>query len=318
MFNTENYEVAPGINYEYVYIAGDDPLQPTLLFLHGFPSSYYCWRHQIKYFSGKGYSCLAPNLMGYGKTYSPSDKNEYRAKSMVQHLISLLDHLSIEQVIVIGHDWGVRPASRFILHQPTRALGLVLVSVGYMPPREFDFQAALTRSKQALGYENIGYWEFFTSDDAVNLIQQNIDSFIDIGYTDDPNLWKTDFAPLGKIRAWIAEGKTAKRASFITDEDVVVLKQLVSEALEAKLNWYKSVISNIDWEDEKSLDPKIDCPVLFIGGQKDFICIPQLYNEQANYIANLQTVNLETSHWIMEQQPDTVNQTIENWIDNMP
>jgi hypothetical protein len=34
-------------------------------------SSYNSWCHQIEYFSRQGYDCLAPNMMDYGKSYSP-------------------------------------------------------------------------------------------------------------------------------------------------------------------------------------------------------------------------------------------------------
>ena len=64
--DTSNSELAPGINYEYVYVKGNNDSKGTILFLHGFPSSYYSWRHQIEYFSNKDYDCLAPKLMGYG------------------------------------------------------------------------------------------------------------------------------------------------------------------------------------------------------------------------------------------------------------
>ena len=134
MFETQNYAVADGINYEYLYNKAKDDSKPTLLFLHGFPASFYCWRHQINYFSKQGYGCLAPNLMGYGKTYSPLDEKEFKAKSMVHHLISLLDHLNLNKVIIVGHDWGCRPATRFVLYHPDRTLGLILFNVGYRPP----------------------------------------------------------------------------------------------------------------------------------------------------------------------------------------
>ena len=222
----QNYEVAPGVNYEYVYVTRTDPTKPTLLFLHGFPSSLYCWRHQIQYFSTQGYGCLAPNLMGYGKTYSPLDKNEYRTKSMVAHLTRLLDHLDLDRVIVVGHDWGTRPATRFTLYHPERTLGLVLVSVGYTRPRRFNLDEVLAFLKQTLGYESMGYWEFFNADDAASILESNADSFIDIGYTDDPRLWVTDFAPLGKIRDWLTHGKRTRRASYLTDEDYRVVRRV--------------------------------------------------------------------------------------------
>ncbi|CAF1158310.1 unnamed protein product [Rotaria sp. Silwood1] len=314
MFETQNYAVADGINYEYIYIEAKDDSKPTLLFLHGFPSSFYCWRHQITYFSKQGYGCLAPNLMGYGKTYSPLDKNEYKTKTMVQHLIILLDHLNLNKVIVLGHDWGVRPATRFVLYHPERTLGLILFNVGYRPPIKFDLEQMLLFTKKTLGYETLGYWEFFNSDDAAKILEDNADRFIDLGYTSDPILWKTDLAPLGKVREWLTKEKTTSRASYLTDKDYEVTHQCITEGIQPKLNWYKSAIVNIDWDDEKNLDPTIKRPVLYIAATKDYICLPQLFADQKQHIADLETIELETSHWTMEEDPENVNQIVEKWI----
>lgn len=317
MFDKQMFEVAPGINYEYVYKSAMDPLQPTFLFLHGFPSSFYCWRHQIKHFSDSGYGCLAPNLMGYGSTYSPIDSNKYKIKSMIDHLIKLLDYLSLERVIVVGHDWGTRPATRMAIYHPERLYGLILLSVGYHPPRKFDFQQTLTLSKQALGYESLGYWQFFTADDAEKIIQENVESFIDLGYTDTPILWKTDFAPLGRAREWLSQAKRCPRASFLTEDDIETLRKLINEGMQSKLNWYCAAIDDVDWEDEKNLDPNLTCSVLFIAGEKDFICVPALFQEQGKFITKLEVEQLDTSHWIMEEKPKEVNQIIESWVDKL-
>ncbi|CAF3448242.1 unnamed protein product [Rotaria socialis] len=317
MLEAQSYEVAIGITYEYIYVKSsnvDQISKATFLFLHGFPSSFHCWRHQIEYFSKQGYGCLAPNMMGYGKTYSPLDKDEYKTKTMVEHLIALLDHLGLDKVVVVGHDWGVRPASRFVLYYPERTLGLVLISVGYRPPAKLDLDQALVISKKAIGYEMLGYWKFFDSDDAATIMENNADSFIDLAFTSEPIQWKTDLAPLGKIREWIENGKKANRASYMAEDDYKTFRQYIVVGMQPKLNWYKSAITNVDWNDEMSLDPTIKRPTLYIGGTKDYICLIQAFATQKQYITDLKVIELEACHWIMEEKPDDVNQVINEWI----
>ena len=314
MLNTQNYEVAKGINYEYVHVQATDDSKSTFLFLHGFPSTFYSWRHQIKHFSEQGYGCLAPNLMGYGKTYSPLDKDEYKLKSMVTHLIALLDHLHLNKVIVVGHDWGTAPAIRFVLYHPERTLGLVLISVGYRPPAKMDLDQALEASKKAFGYENLGYWKFFESDHAATMIEQNVDSFIDLLFSNNLGEKKNDFAPVGKLQEWLMNGRRANRVPYMTENDLTNFRENLLEGMQPKLNWYKAAIENINWDDEKNLDPVIKCPVLFFTGTKDSVCLAVLFADQKQYIADLEVTEFEAGHWLMEEKPDEINQTIEHWI----
>jgi soluble epoxide hydrolase/lipid-phosphate phosphatase len=311
-----NFEVAPGINYEYVYVKGrgNKNSKSTLLFLHGFPSSFHSWRHQIEYFSRRGYNCLAPNTMGYGKTYSPLNKDEYKGKSMVEHLVTLLDHLKIGNVTVVGHDWGTRVASRFVLYQPERTLGVVLISGGYGAPAIFDLDRAIEASRNAIGYETLGYWKFFEADDAAKIIEDNLESFIDLAFATDPTLWKTNFAPVGKVRGWLTNGNRTTRDTFMTKNDYRILRGYLAEGMQPKLNWYKAVIASIDWNDEKNLDPIIKRPILFLGGTKDYISLIASYGVPNQYIPDLETVALETGHWVMEEKPDAVNREIDRWI----
>ncbi|CAF1945478.1 unnamed protein product [Rotaria magnacalcarata] len=317
ILKTQNYRVTNDINYEYIHVKASDNSsnsKATFLFLHGFPSSLHCWRHQIEHFSKQGYGCIAPNLMGYGKTYSPLDKDEYKIKSMVDHIIALLDHLHLEKVFVIGHDWGSRLANRFTLYHPERTLGLVLISVGYDAPAIFDLDRSLVALNTAFGYPTLGYWKFLNSDDAAVIIETNAESFMDLTFTSNPLQWKTDFAPIGKMRDWVIHGRRTSRASYMTQDDYKIIHQSIAEGMQPKLNWYKAAIANIDWDDVKNIDPRINRPVLFIGGTQDYVCIIDAFAGQKKYIADLKVVQLETSHWVMEEKPNEVNRVIDEWV----
>lgn len=52
------------------------------------------------------------------------------------------------------------------------------------------------------------------------------------------------------------------------------------------------------------------CPVLYIAGTKDCVCIPKGYCSQTEHINDLESTELDSSHWIMEERPEEVNQTI--------
>ena len=56
-----------GINM-HIAEQGDGPL---VLLLHGWPETWYSWRHQIDALSAGGYRVVAPDQRGYGATDRP-------------------------------------------------------------------------------------------------------------------------------------------------------------------------------------------------------------------------------------------------------
>src|SRR6478672_11164747 len=59
--------------------AGEGPL---VLMLHGFPESWYSWRHQLTALGDAGYHAVAPDVRGYGRTDAPKEIEAYSMKKM--------------------------------------------------------------------------------------------------------------------------------------------------------------------------------------------------------------------------------------------
>jgi len=97
-----------GTKYAYIHIPPrSSSSEPTLLLLHGFPSSSYDWRFQINFLSERGYGVIAPDLLGYGDTDKPSEPEQYKFKKMAGHLVEILGKEGVEKVVGVGHDWYV-------------------------------------------------------------------------------------------------------------------------------------------------------------------------------------------------------------------
>ncbi|CAI0421359.1 unnamed protein product [Linum tenue] len=95
----------------------------AILFVHGFPELWYTWRHQLLSLSSLGYRCIAPDLRGYGDTDSPGPAAQYTSFHVVGDLVGLLDGLRIQQVFLVGHDWGAIISWHFCLLRPDREAG---------------------------------------------------------------------------------------------------------------------------------------------------------------------------------------------------
>jgi pimeloyl-ACP methyl ester carboxylesterase len=119
-----------GTRLHYV-TAGEGP--PVML-LHGWPQTWYEWRHVIDLLAGE-YQVVAPDLRGFG--YSAKPSAGYDADTMAADLAALADHLGLRDVTVLGHDWGAVFAYVYAAKTPSqvRSLGIVemaLPGVGVM------------------------------------------------------------------------------------------------------------------------------------------------------------------------------------------
>ena len=100
----KNFTTSRGLNY-HCYVSLAHGSKPTLLFLHGFPSTSCDWRYQVAFFEEKGYSVIVPDMLGYGGTAKPANVEAYNQSLIAQDVVDVLDSEKIQKVIVIGHDW---------------------------------------------------------------------------------------------------------------------------------------------------------------------------------------------------------------------
>jgi len=103
------------------------PEKPTVLFLHGVPTTGYLW-HDVVRDLEDDYRCIVPDLVGCGDSESPSDKSQYGPSQQARTMLALLDHLGVEDVLVAGHDLGGTIAVEMTGLAPERVRGLALLS----------------------------------------------------------------------------------------------------------------------------------------------------------------------------------------------
>ena len=112
----------------------------TLLWcLHGFPESWYSWRHQLLYWKNHDprVCIVAPDMRGYGSSDQPVDENAYTQPILAQHMMELIQQCSPsnnmnQECIIIGHDWGAMLAWNIALLYPESIAGVLALSVPYM------------------------------------------------------------------------------------------------------------------------------------------------------------------------------------------
>src|SRR5215472_10274045 len=98
--------IANGIRIHFAE-AGDGPL---VILCHGFPESWYSWRHQLGALAGAGYRVIAADMRGYGQSDRPSDPAQYTLLHLVGDVVALVGAAGQESAVIVGHDWGAAVA----------------------------------------------------------------------------------------------------------------------------------------------------------------------------------------------------------------
>ncbi|KAH7920149.1 alpha/beta-hydrolase [Leucogyrophana mollusca] len=309
-----------GITYHYLSIPAQGN-KPSLLFVHGFPSTSYEWYHQINYFSDKGYGVVAPDMLGFGGTDKPTNPALFQHAAIAQDMLDILDIENVTESIAVGHDWGSGIVSILSLKHAYRFLGFVWVAVTYSPPGPFPpVDVILDAQVKTFGRPIMGYWKFFEQDSAVVAIEKNIDSLISAMYPCDPDDWLTLMNLPGEMQNFVEQGKRGERARYLTEEHSIRLREsLTLGGMTSPMCWYKCMLQGVNSGIATGLseeDLNIKKPTFFAAALKDRVSIPEyalpLMKKYAT--GGLTIVEFNTGHWIQLEEPDKLNLALESWI----
>ena len=93
---------------------------PAVLMLHGEPTWSFLYRHVINMVAEAGYRAIAPDLIGFGKSDKPADREDYTFDRHIAWVRALIDYLGLRRVILVGHDWGGMIGLRLVAETPER------------------------------------------------------------------------------------------------------------------------------------------------------------------------------------------------------
>ena len=106
---------------------------PLVILVHGFPESWYSWRHQLPALAAAGFHVVAPDMRGYGQTEAPPEIASYTIMHLVGDVTGLVTMLGEKQAIIVGDDWGATVAWNAALLRPDMFPAVVAMSVPYRP-----------------------------------------------------------------------------------------------------------------------------------------------------------------------------------------
>jgi epoxide hydrolase A/B len=290
--------------------AGEGPL---VVLCHGFPESWYSWRHQLPALATAGFHAVAPDMRGYGRTDRPEAIDQYTLLHLIGDMVGLLDALGAEQAVIAGHDWGAPVAWCAALMRPDRFRGVVGLSVPYRPRGPVRPTTVMPQTEDAVFYQlyfqepGVAEAEYDRNVRTVfrsGLIRISGDappgtpSFGMVPRQGSPFRWNADPPPLP---AWLTEADV----DFYTGE-------FARTGFRGGLNWYRNIDRN--WE---LLAPfagaRVMVPALYIAGDRDpvvsFPGMDRLIPNLANFVPQLRaTIMLPgCGHWTQQERAAEVN-----------
>ncbi|MER6306272.1 alpha/beta hydrolase [Streptomyces sp. NPDC001657] len=294
---------------------------PLVLFIHGFPESWYSWRRQLPALATAGYRAVALDVRGYGRSSKPAATDAYRMLDLVEDNVALVRALGEERAVVVGHDWGssIAAASALLHPEVFRAVGLL--SVPYAPPggpRPTDVFAQMGGDQEfyVSYFQEPGRAEAEMEPDLRGWLAgfyaaMSADTMPAQGEPDPHFVSRTggrlrDRFPDGKLPAWLTE-----------DDLDVYAGEFERTGMTGALNRYRNM--DRDWEDLAQYGgAPINQPSLFIGGALD-ASTTWMADAIDAYPATLPALASThildgCGHWIQQERPEEVNRLLTAWL----
>jgi pimeloyl-ACP methyl ester carboxylesterase len=300
-----------GIKMHYVE-AGSGPL---VVLCHGWPESWYSWRHQLPALAEAGYRVVAPDQRGYGQTDKPEPIEAYNILNLVSDIVGLVNSLGEERAVIVGHDWGAPVAWTSALMRTDMFRGLGLLSVPYMPRspvRPAVYFKAITQHKNF-------YQDYFQEPGKVEKeleadVRRTMLGALYCASGDAPAEDRFKFL-FGKNQRFIDTFVIPDELPpWLTEQDLAFFtNEFKQSGFRGGINWYRNMDRN--WEMTPFLDgAKVIRPTVFAAGDRDIVMdmAADGYTNLENNVANLFKKHLipGAGHWIQQERPMEINQLL--------
>jgi pimeloyl-ACP methyl ester carboxylesterase len=301
-----------GIRMHYAE-AGSGPL---VIMCHGWPESWYSWRHQIPVLAAAGFRAIAPDQRGYGQTDAPQAIESYNTPNLVADIVGLVNSLGVSEAIIVGHDWGAPVAWHCALLRPDLFRACALLSVPFIPwtPVRPSAMWSMIEGGDKWFYQHYFQEPGKAEADFEANIRTTIKKVLYGASGDAPPkdrfefLFSRDLRPLDLIK------EPAKLPQWLTEADVeFFVGEFARSGFRGGLNWYRNVDRN--WELTAFLNgAKLRQPSLFAAGEHDLVLrmVPDALSLVASTMpaCRSSTVIPGAGHWIQQERPREINQLL--------
>ncbi|MFD1875490.1 alpha/beta fold hydrolase [Hymenobacter bucti] len=254
-----------GIQLHYVLGGNGEPV----VLLHGWPQTWYEWQRLLEPLAAH-YSVIVPDLRGFGASEKPA--TGYDTRTLAEDIHSLVQHLGLSRIRLVGHDIGLMVAYAYAAAYPTEVHKLVILD------------APLPGVEPVWSLVKASRWHF--------------------GFNATPHLAEQLLA--GRERYYLEYMYTTsafnKTAFTAAEVDEFVRSYAAPGAMGASLQIYQAFDTSAA-QNQRSALTKLPMPVLALGGDHSF---------GPKIVAMAELVATDVSggsipncgHWVAEENPE--------------
>jgi len=275
-------------NVKLHYVEAGDKDKPLMVFVHGFPSFFYCWRFQLRRFQSD-YHVIAIDMRGYNESDKPQGIQNYSVDKLVIDLAEVIVKFG-SNAITVGHDWGAIVCWELALNKPELIQKLIILNVP--EPRAFR-EVISSNYKQVMAS-----WYMF---------------MFQVPILAESTFSAEDYRLLGFV---IKKG--IKDPENFTEEDLECYKYAWSRpyAVTAAINYYRATASRI-LDGTSSATGLVKPKTLIIWGALDTALTVEGAHASLKYCEEAQLKILPTaSHFVQEDEPQKVNEYIQEFLNS--
>jgi pimeloyl-ACP methyl ester carboxylesterase len=283
---------------------------PLVLLCHGFPESWYSWRHQLAALADAGFHAVAPDMRGYGQTDRPAEIGKYTLLHLVGDMVGLLDALEAPTAVIAGHDWGAPVAWHAALLRPERFRAVMALSVPFRPRGSRQPTSVMPQTDDAVFYQLYFQAPGVAEAELGRDVRRTLRMLLRTP-TKELNPLATMVPRDG---GWLSRmPEPASLPEWLTEADLAFYAgEFARTGFSGGLNWYRNIDRN--WE---LLAPwaraQVQVPALYVAGERDLVLAfpgaKEMVESLKTFVPQLRrTIILPgCGHWTQPERPREVN-----------
>jgi pimeloyl-ACP methyl ester carboxylesterase len=278
-------EIESGLRLHYVS-AGEG--ERTIVLLHGYPQTWWEWRHVIPVLANNGFHVIAPDYRGAGHSQRPAGGYDKLTMAVDIHRL-LHQHIKVDgPVVLVGHDIGLMVAYAYAQAYRDEVSHLVIMDAPIPGTAVFD---------RLLSNPRLWHFAFHNARDIAEML---------VAGRERPYL-----------HAFFSARQFDPSAISGQDFEVYVSSYSAPGAMRAGFELYRAFERDAsDNRDALRRNGKLTIPVLAVGGEisNSGAVLEEMMREVAHDVTAIRIPR--TAHWIAEEDPRTLTTALLEFLQN--